>query len=1034
MWNFDQDTYQKTVLVPAAEEFKKSGTLPDIFERYALPLEVSDVNDIQQAAKTVFAFWNKTIEHPKLGNMLRVLRNENKESVQQLVDAAAREALREIIKDERKKRQEKRFGNLDKAVKMASAKGFLSPEEKNFLFTKFKAQGLTEQEILSRINVPVQERVVKPPEQGLDPATRQKIRSNLATLGKNNLYEFLEIRRGISTAEMERRYQELCAEWAKRKNDNKKISANTLLGIIKSTLLNEGGLEKYERALVWDAIDDELRPQVEFAATDRRISREEFEALVDHGIQVGLSKKQAAEAIMWLAYEKGAVVETSERTDTVICAKCYANVPKENNKCTSCGEDLWTVCPKCTTKLALSSAACGNCGYVTADRYRVNLLVRKVHFALEEKRLEEALKLAREAERIWGRADDVAVILNKVELLVKQAEGYRKDYDEALTQKRLIAARDSLRMLAGLSPYFKSWDGKTSEELQHDIELQFRKIEKLLDEGRRFEGEKKADEAVRVYQEILNIAVDYEEAQRRLKKYPPEPASNVTTTVYEGGVIIRWKESPSSGNVEYAVVRCENRAPVTVSDGTVIAKLPSNSFCDEGVRPGSFVYYGVCAERGGAYSPCVVSSGVLAIKEVEDFTLEAGDAVVRGSWRFDVAEGKVRVRCGNESSLRDGAGREVRLTSPQTFADANLNNGETYTYRVFVEYQDPAGKTLSTTGKFASATPTVLPQAVERFDVRSENGELNFSWTPPPFGTVNVYRLQQKPEWECGALISTAKLAKLGAPLRSRGDGAAVDSVAATGQSYDGAAVNSASASGQVYYTPFTIAGDVVVVGQTKEFIPAEEVSGLRVEDFGSYLLLRWKWSGSFQAVTVAWRHDHYPVDVHDVHAEKQTFTKYEYDAKGGFRISNPKKLPYKFTVFTVTERDGRLIHSVGLNKDCSIETRTRPTVKVNYSVRTKGLLRKKFIVSLDSEEPVSNLPELLVVARHGETQPLDQNGGQVVARIKDAALSPPSPFEYEFEFPEVKRPFFVRLFFAAPDAYDTYKLSDPPPRQLKVR
>lgn len=1019
MWSFDQETYQKQVLVPAAEEFKKSGTLPDIFERYALPLDVSDVSVIQQATAAVFAFWNKSIGHAKLGNMLRVLRDENKESVQQLTDTAARDALREIIKGERKKRQEKRFNDLDIAVKLLSTKGFLSPEEKNSLLAKFKTAGLTEQEILSRVNVPIQERVVKPPEQGLDPDKRKKIRSNLATLGKANLYEFLEIRRGISATELEKRFQELNAEWAKRKNDNKKISATALLGIVQSTLLKDGGLEKYEKALVWDVIDDELRTQVEFAATDRRISREEFEALVDHGIKIGLSKKQAAEAILWLAYEKGAVVESSERVDTVICAKCYANVPKENKKCTSCGEDLWTVCPKCTTKLALSSAACGNCGYVTADRYRVNLLVRKVHFALDEKRLEDALKLAREAEHIWGRADDVAVILNKVELLIKQAEGYRKDYDEALTQKKLVAARDSLRMLAGLSPSYKSWDGKTPEELQRELEVQFRKVEQLLDEGRRFEGEKKADEAVRVYQEALNIAADFDEAQKRLKKYPPEPVRGVTTTVYEGGVVVKWDESASGGSIEYVVVRCENRAPVTASDGAVVAKLPSNSFCDEGVRPGSFIYYGVCAERGGAYSPCVASAGVLAIKEVEDFSLEAGDGVVRGSWRFDVAEGKVRVFCGNESSLREGAGREVRLTSPQTFADANLNNGETYTYRVFVEYQVPGGQAISTTGKFASATPTLLPDAVERFDVRTENGELHFSWTPPPFGTVNLYRLQQKPAWECGTLISPAKLAKLGTPLRSRGDGAAVDA---------------ASANGQVYYTPFTVAGDVVVVGQTKEFITAEEVSGLRVEDFGSYLLLRWKWSGSFQAVTVAWRHDHYPVDVHDALAEKQRITKYEYDAKGGFRIPNPKKLPYKFTVFTVTERDGRLIHSVGLNKDCSVETRTRPTVRINYSVKTKGLLHKKFVVSLDCEEAVSDLPELLVVARPGETQPLDRDAGQVIARIRDAAVSPPSPFEYEFEFPKVKRPFFVRLFFAAPDAYDTYKLSDPPPGQLKVR
>lgn len=1021
MWTFVPDNYQKEVLSPAVEEFKKSSgaVLPDVFERYALPLDVSDPKVIQQATGTVFDFWNKNIDHTKLANLVRVLRKEHKESVQQLNDAAAREALREIIRGERKKKQEKGFGDLDKTVKMLSAKGYLSPEEKNILINKFKPTGLTEQEILSRVNVPIQERVVNPPEQGLEFETRKRIRSNLATLNKTNLYEFLEVRRGISAAELEKRLHELDAEWAKRKNDNKKISAKALLGIVQSTLLKEGGLEKYEKSLVWDVIDDELRTQVEFAATDRRISRPEFEALVDQGIKVGLSKEQATEAILWLAYEKGAVVELSERKDTIICAKCYANVPKENNKCTSCGEDLWTICPKCTTKLALSSTACGNCGHVTADRYRVNLLVRKCHFALEDKRLEEALRIAREAERIWGRADDVSVILNKVELLVKEAEAHRKDYDKALTQKRLFAARDSLRMLVGLSPHYKFWDGKTPEELQRELELQFQKVEKLLEKGRQCEGEKNVDEAVRIYQEILNTAVDFEEVQKRLKKYPPEPASGVAATVYEGGVVIKWGESPSTGNLEYAVVRCENRPPVAVSDGELIAKTPSNTFCDEKARPGSFVYYGVFAERGGAHSPCVVSEGVLAIKEVEDFYLEVGDAVVRGSWKFDIAEGKVRVLCGNESSLREGAGREIPFTSPHTFTDAALNNGEKYTYRVFVEYRDPNGKTITTTGKLASATPTLLPTAIERFDIRSENGELNFRWAPPPFGRVSIYRLSQRPEWECGALIPAAKLAKVGTPLRSVGEESAVDSTATNGQ---------------VYYTPFTVAGDIVVVGQTKEFIPAEEISGLRVEDFGSYLLLRWKWSGGFQSVTVAWRHDHYPVDVRDQQAARQTLTKYEYDANGGFRVPNPKKQPYKFTVFTVTERDGRLIYSGGLNKDCSAEIRTRPTVKIDYSVKAKGWWRKSFAVSLTCEEPVESVPELLLVAKHGETQPLDRGDGQVIAHIKDAAISPPLPFGYEFQIPRLKRPFFVRLFFAAPDAYDTYKLSDPPPKQLKVK
>jgi hypothetical protein len=1022
MWTFAPDKYQKEVLVPAVEELRKSGggaVLPDLFERYALPLEVSDSNEIERAAAAVLSFWNNIREDTKFGSLVRNWIDEHKASVQQLSDAPAREALRGIVKDERKKRQAQRFEALDNAVRLYSAKGHMSPGEHNSLLTKFKAAGLTEQEILSRVNVPVEERVVKPPEQGFDEATRNQIRSNLGTLKKANLYEFLGVRRGITAAELEIRCRELEAEWSKKLNNEKKVCAKDLLTVIKRTLLKEGGLEKYEKALVWDVIDRDLKANVGFAAEDGTISRKEFEVLADIGIKAGISREQAREAILWLAHERGAVVELSERVDTITCVRCYASVPKENNKCTSCGEDLWTVCPRCATRLALSSTACGNCGHAAADRYRVTLLVRKAHFALDDRKLAEALKLAREAEGIWGRADDVAVILDKVELLIEQAESHRKVYDEALTQKRLLAARDSLRMLVGLSPYYKSWDGKTPVELQRDLELQFQKVEKLLEKGRQCEDGKNVDEAVRIYQEILNTAVDFEEAQKRLKKYPPEPVRGLTATVFEGGVVIKWGESLSTGDLEYVVVRCENRAPVAASDGVTITRTHSLSFCDEGVRPGSFVYYGVCAERGGAYSPCVVSEGVLAIKEVEEFDLVVGDGVVRGSWKFDVAEGRVRVLCGNESPLRRGAGREVQLTGTHAFTDADLNNGKAYTYRVFVEYRDPDGKTISTTGKFASATPTLLPQAVERFDIRSENGELNFQWAPPPFGRVSIYRLSRKPEWQCGDLIPPAKLAKLGTPVRGNGEGSAVDP---------------AAENGQVYYVPLTVSGDIAVVGQAKEFIRAEEVSGLKVEDFGSYLLLRWKWSGSFQSVTVAWRHDHYPVDAQDAQATRQTLTKYEYDSNGGFRIPDPKRLPYKFTVFTTAERDGKLIQSAGLNKDCSAEIRTRPTVRISYSVRSKGWWRKRFIVSLMGEEPVAGLPELLVVAKPGGTQPLDIKDGRVVAHIKDAALGPPSPFECEFKVPGLKRPFFLRLFFAAPDAYDTYKLSDPPPKQLKVK
>lgn len=1022
MWTFDQDKYMKQVLSPAVAEFTKSGELPDAFERYWLKTNVSyDLSDIQQAVKTVAAFWNKTKNNAKYEKLIKVLLEKDKETVQELTDEKARQELREVVKEEEKRKKGKRFADLDAHIKIGAGKGYLTPEERNRLITSFTVKGLTEQEIDSRINVPIQEEVkISKPDQGLDPTTRKKLRGYLAVLGKPNLYEFLEIRRGMSKEDLEKICQEAQAEWNKRKNDDKKVAANNLLAIVKTKLIAEG-LEKYDKALVWDVIDNELNPQVEFAATDKKISREEFETLVSHGIKVGLTKEQTTEAIRWLAQEKGAHVELSEQAETVICAKCNTLVAKEKKKCTSCGEDLWTVCPKCAKVVALSETACGSCGFVTADRHRVNLLIRKAQLALQDKNLDEALKLARQAEVIWkARTDDVGFMLDKVEMQIKQAETHRQDYDAALAEKKLRAARDHLVMLIGVSPHFKGWDGKTPETLQRELELQTRKVEQLLEKARQFERENKVSEVIRVFREIQSLAVDFDEVQKGFKKYPPEPPKNVTATVFEGGVVIKWDESPATGSLEYLIVRCENRAPFTPTDGEVVARVPNNNFCDEKARPGSFVHYGVFTERGGAYSRCVVSDGVLAIKEVEDFSLEAGEAKVRGSWKFAVAGGNVRVLCGDEAALRKGEGREIQLSNPHSFTDENLINGQTYGYRVFVEYRDPQGKTVTTTGKFASATPAILPKEVKQLNMRAENGELQFEWTPPPFGTVSVYRLSQKPEWKCGTLISPASLASIGTPLRNKSEKVAVDT---------------AIAKTRVYYTPFTIAGDMVVVGQTKGFMPAEEVSGLVVEDFESYLQLRWKWSGSFQSVVVAWRHDDYPNDARDSHAVRQKVTRGEYDAGGGFRIQNPKKKPYYIVVFTVTENDGKTEYSPGMTPDCQAKARDTSVAEINYSLKTKGWLwNKKFVLSLESKNPVASLPAVLVIAKPGETQPLDSESGKVVARIENAVLDPSLPFEYEFEMPKIKRPFFVRLFFAAQSSYNNYRLFDPPPKQLKIR
>jgi len=310
-WTFDQNKYQKEILIPAVAEFTKNGNLPDAFARYSLDPRVSNLDEIQLATKTVLSYWNKSKNHPRFEKLLKVLIDENKEIVQELTDEKAREALQMLAKEERRKRRAEKLNKLNRLIKICSFKGFLTFEENDKLEAVFIANGLTQRDFFSCLKVPIEERIVRLPEQGLEEATRRKIRNNLATLGKTNLYEFLDIRPSASKEELEKRYQELVSELDKRINDNKKYSAQALLAIVKDKLVKDG-LEKYEKALVWDVIDDELRILVEFAAVNRMISREQLEMITNYGIKFGLSREQATEAILWLAHEKGAVVDVPQ--------------------------------------------------------------------------------------------------------------------------------------------------------------------------------------------------------------------------------------------------------------------------------------------------------------------------------------------------------------------------------------------------------------------------------------------------------------------------------------------------------------------------------------------------------------------------------------------------------------------------------------------------------------------------------------------------------------------------------------------------
>lgn len=1023
MWTFNADDYAKQVLSPAVATFTNEGKVPDYFQRYNLPLDISDKDEIAKAIRAVTNFLNKRKQHPRDKQLVSVLlaRKEQQEARRVLLDPEARLALRAVVEAERKKLREAQYEALDKSIGVVSGKGYLTPNECSVLVARFCTDGLSETEIKTRIRVPIREVSSSlPTDQGLPKAICSQIRSNLAVLKKGDLYEFLDVRSNVSKAELARRYRKVEEEWRPRPANFHKTAAGDLLGIIKTHMI-DGDRSRYDTAREWEIVQ-ELRFEVELAGADKRIDRDEFKHLLKVAADLGLSDEKATDYIISLAQDPkiGAAVEWAIAEESIRCANCAAAIPKNGHpqRCTVCGAELWITCPKCKNRSLASDAACGSCGFRTSDLPRVRFLSRKAMLALEDGRLDDALQSAREAERLWGRHGELDTLLHSIEIRVREIEDLVKQVEQALAARQLFSARDLASMLHTTSPDRTLSDGRDVVALVQDLDGQLRRVEDCLARGRSHERDHREKEAVFAYQDALAIASDVQDAIQALARIPPKPVSRVSATVSARHVTIQWTPSPAVGEIRYAVVRSENRPATTRDEGTVVARTRSTSSMDEGVEAGALVFYTVFTERGGTPSRAVSSPGILVTREIQGLMIQTADAVVTGTWE-PLARGRPRIFRAEEISTGKLSERtEIPLSGPAAFTDRDVKNGCTYYYHVRVQYIGAENKPVLTDGQVKVACPDMPPAPVESLKIQIANGAHHLSWEPPGRGVVSVYRSSSRPPWPSGTSLPIATLAALGSPLPTRSDSQVVDT---------------SSPVGVVYYVPVTVAGETAIVGEVRRYATLPDVMNLQVEDFDRYLLLKWEWPPGCAVARVAWREDDYPVDGGDPRATIQQTTRAEYDRLGGYRIEDPARAPHRFVVFATMRFDGEMMESPGIDPGARKEVRTVSPVKVSYGL-TRGILRRNHIkMTLSAEEDISELPEIVLVAKRGTLQPIRSADGTVLERLSGISLGANSRQSYNVSLGSLRPPLYLRAFFIDPESNRRFHLADPPPAQMKV-
>lgn len=1006
--------YQEGILKPALEGFRTDGSLPDVFARYGLPLDVHDADTIDGSIDHVKAYWNRQKNNPNYRQMLGVLLDgaEIKRSRSILLDPTLRATERSAVEAVRRERMAAAERELGSFIQIVAVKGYRTPEETRRIVDRFRVRGFDPAEIEARFKVPLRDLAPRPPlDEGLPASVRDQIRKNLAVFRFKTLYDFIGVHPDGSHDEFQVGHGEKAEFWSRKPPNEAKAAAQALLGFVKTHLIAEDG-DRYRAAVKWEG-QEGLRSRVEVAAADKRIERLEFAELMRWALEQGLEASWAREFILSLAESFGAHVQWAEEAH-VVCGNCSTASRRDGGSghCPCCGEPLRIPCLHCGESMDTSQAACQACGHHFRAYVRLRSLTPMLEQALESGDLRAASDLVEQCRVLAPRGAEGSGWAQKFEARRGSLEMLRRSFEESLLT-HLHAASEILCSLAFVAPDYVGVDGRRLADLEAALDERERLYRSTLAEAMRLGEAGRGDEAWIEFRRAAGMDAEAMEPQSLLSTCRPQPVSCVRLALHENGVHVAWSGSPSPGDLSYEVIRKVGSLPRDTSDGEVVVRTSRHEYLDAATQTGCCYGYSVVTVRCGAVSsPTASLEPILVLREVSTCEIVAGDREVRATWHLPAGARRVLVHRSQAELSSNDREAEIALADRCGFVDHGVENGVTYCYRIQVEYPDAEGS-RSTAGIVVSARPEEAPRPVEHLVSEVQDSRILLSWAPPPTGDVRIYRSTAEPEWAMGTFISSQELAALAYWLEPGGSASAIDAAPLGGVSF---------------WFPVTVLGSRAVVGRSLRIANLVDVRDVEVEDFGSYLQMRWRWPRSCTLARVAWRADRYPEGGEDADATCVDVSRGEYENRGGFRIPQPGEGPYWFTVYAAMIAGPDLVFSSGSREDCRATCRHHVTVPVRYSIRRRPL-RREMAVCIDVDQGVA-CPDVVIVARQGTVQPLSREDGRAVGMCTGAQAGGRLR-EWPLDLSGLRHPVYLRAFFRSDEAYHRFSLIDPPVREL---
>jgi len=190
------------------------------------------------------------------------------------------------------------------------------------------------------------------------------------------------------------------------------------------------------------------------------------------------------------------------------------------------------------------------------------------------------------------------------------------------------------------------------------------------------------------------------------------------------------------------------------------------------------------------------------------------------------------------------------------------------------------------------------------------------------------------------------------------------------------------------------------------------DVQGVEAVHLGSYIQVRWELLYHVQEYIVMWSSS--PLESpSSPNRQSRTITEGQYKREG-FRLNDIPPGDCYIKVLAVTRFREEELVSGGTDPRCSTILPSQRRIQIYYHLTFKGLLRKsRAILTLSTDQPIGNLPELVLVARPGRIMPVDIHNGTVIYRLKGINLQAGELFKRSIALDNISSPSALRLFIA---------------------